>query len=86
MTGRAPDTAWTVYLLRCADNTLYCGCTNDLARRVQEHRAGRAAKYTKGRRPVKLAASRSGLTKAAAHQLEYAVKRLPRREKVRRLG
>ena len=41
-----------VYLLRCADGTLYTGFTNDLARRLAAHNAGRGAKYTRGRRPV----------------------------------
>ena len=43
-----------VYLLRCADGTLYTGFTNDLARRLAAHNAGRGAKYTRGRRPVEL--------------------------------
>lgn len=44
------------YILRCSDNTLYCGQTNNLKRRIQEHNFGKlkSAKYTKGRRPVKL--------------------------------
>ena len=54
-----------VYLLRCADGTLYTGCTNDLDRRLAAHNAGKGAKYTRSRRPVVLvyreqAADRSG--------------------------
>ena len=45
---------WYVYLLRCADDTLYAGCTNDPPRRLQQHNAGQGAKYTRSRRPVSL--------------------------------
>ena len=46
---------WYVYLLRCADATLYCGVTTDMERRLREHNAGsRGAKYTRARRPVEL--------------------------------
>ena len=46
---------WTVYMLRCGDGTLYTGCTNDLPRRLEAHRSGRGAKYTRSRPPVALA-------------------------------
>ena len=45
---------WWVYILRCADGTLYTGATNDLDRRLAAHNAGRGAKYTRARRPVAL--------------------------------
>ena len=45
---------WTVYILRCADGTLYTGITNDLSRRIAEHESGQGAKYTKGRGPFQL--------------------------------
>lgn len=76
--------AWQVYLVECADGTLYCGVTTDVGRRVQEHNEGNAgAKYTRARRPVKLRHTESFATRAAAQKREYAVKRLPRMEKRR---
>lgn len=72
---------WIVYLLRCADDTLYCGITNDLQRRVRAHNAGAAAKYTRGRRPVIVVAQRNGLTKSEALRLEAQVKRRSRENK-----
>lgn len=55
-----------VYLLRCADGTLYTGFTNDLARRLAAHNAGRGAKYTRGRRPVELVYWESFSNKSSA--------------------
>src|SRR5690606_27845254 len=49
---------WTVYLVRCADDTLYCGITNDLAGRLAAHEAGKGAKYTRGRGPLVVVATR----------------------------
>jgi len=72
---------WTVYLLRCADGTLYCGCTTNLARRHEEHSEGRGARYTRGRGPIEPVASRKRLTRSKALRLEAAVKRRPRSEK-----
>ena len=71
-----------VYLLRCADGTLYTGFTNDLARRLAAHTAGRGAKYTRGRRPVELVYWESFSNKSSALRREYAIKQLPRRQKL----
>ena len=81
-------TAWSVYLLRCADGTLYCGSTTDVARRVDMHNGLLAggAKYTRGRRPVTLVACAEGFSQAEALRLERAVKRLPRTEKAEALN
>ena len=49
-----PAGAWIVYLLACADGSLYCGITNDIAKRLTAHNAGKGARYTSGRRPVRL--------------------------------
>ncbi len=70
------------YLLRCADGTLYCGWTNDLEKRVAAHNAGAGAKYTKTRRPVKLAYYETFATKQEAMRREAEIKRLTRREKL----
>ena len=71
-----------VYLLRCGDGTLYTGYTNDLKRRLAAHNAGRGAKYTRGRRPVELVYWESFSNKSSALRREYAIKQLPRRQKL----
>lgn len=74
---------WFVYILRCADNSLYCGVTTDVQRRVQEHNLSNklAAKYTRVRRPLTLAYSESCQNKKAAYQREYAIKQLSKTQK-----
>lgn len=80
---RPPRTIlWTVYLLRCADGSLYCGVTIDLKRRILEHNSGKGAKYTSSRTPCSLAASRGNLSKKEAYMLEYKIKQLPRLNKI----
>lgn len=74
--------AWYAYLLRCADGTLYAGATNDLKRRLAAHDAGKGAKYTRGRGPVRLAWKRRVKDRGAALKLEAALKRLPRSGKL----
>jgi predicted GIY-YIG superfamily endonuclease len=73
---------WTVYVVRCADDTLYCGITNDLAARLAAHAAGKGAKYTRGRGPFELLAQRKCRDKGFALRLEHAVKKLPRVQKL----
>lgn len=70
-----------VYLLECADGTLYTGYTTDVERRVQEHNAGDGAKYTRGRAPVELVHVESFPSKSAAMGREYRIKQLSRSEK-----
>ena len=77
------DTDHYVYVLRCADDTLYTGYTTDPARRVAEHDAGEGAKYTRGRTPVELAHVERFDTKSGAMAREYAVKQLSRAGKER---
>jgi putative endonuclease len=76
---------WIVYLLRCSDNSLYCGISNDVARRVAVHNAGQGAKYTKSRRPVELVATSGEMTKGEALRLEYRIRQLPADRKVNAL-
>jgi putative endonuclease len=76
-----PGGAW-VYLLRCRDGSLYCGWTNDLARRLRRHEDGTASRYTSSRRPVALAAARELPDRSAAMREEARVKRLTRAEKL----
>lgn len=78
----APARGWTVYLLRCADDTLYCGITNDLHARLAAHNTGRGARYTRGRGPVAPVWLTEVPTKRAALQLEAHLKRWPRAKKL----
>ena len=73
---------WTVYILRCGDGTLYTGCTNDLPRRLEAHRSGRGAKYTRSRLPVALAYQEEAADKSAALRREAAIKHLGRAKKL----
>lgn len=70
-----------VYILRCADETLYTGYTTDIARRVRAHNDGKGAKYTKHRRPVTLLYQESQETLSAALKREYQIKQLTRNQK-----
>lgn len=69
------------YLLECSDQTLYCGWTNDLEKRVKAHNEGKGAKYTKPRRPVALVYYEEFQTKEEAMRREAAIKRLTRPQK-----
>ena len=71
-----------VYLLRCADDTLYCGWTTDLEHRVRVHNSGRGAKYTRSRTPVKLVYFEEFEDRKEALSREWHLKRLPREEKL----
>ncbi|WP_299976420.1 GIY-YIG nuclease family protein [Desulfobacula sp.] len=73
---------WQVYLLECADRSLYCGVTKNLENRLLKHNEGVASKYTRSRLPVKLVAVRKDLTKSNALKLEYQIKKLPAGEKI----
>jgi putative endonuclease len=76
---------WVVYLVRCADNSLYCGITNDLNSRLRDHNSGKGAKYTRSRRPVELVGVGPQMTKSEALKLEYRIKRLPPDKKLSEL-
>lgn len=79
--------AWSVYLLSCADGSLYCGVTTDMPRRLAMHNGliPGGAKYTRGRRPVTLAACAGGLTRSEALRLEARIKKTPRVRKIAEL-
>lgn len=72
-----------VYLLRCADDTLYCGWTTDIDRRVAAHRSGTASRYTRSRLPVELAVVIPVADRSAALREEARIKRLTRDAKLR---
>jgi predicted GIY-YIG superfamily endonuclease len=78
-----PETTWYLYVLRCADGTLYTGVTTDLARRQRQHDAGRAARYTRGRGPTTLVYHERCPGRGAALRREAAVKALTRAAKER---
>ncbi|MBT9589694.1 MAG: GIY-YIG nuclease family protein [Thiobacillus sp.] len=84
MTQAAGRAAWFVYLLRCADGTLYTGITTDIPRRLDEHNGegGLGARYTRSRRPVTLVYSEPADSRAAASRREAAIKRLDRARKL----
>ena len=72
---------WYVYMLRCGDGTLYTGVTDDVERRLAAHRAGKGAKYPRGRGPLELVYQEQVPDKSAALRREYQIKRLPKQEK-----
>lgn len=69
------------YILRCNDNTLYTGWTNNLEKRLEAHNAGKGAKYTKARLPVELVYFEQFDTKEEAMRREYAIKQMTRKQK-----
>ena len=71
-----------VYLLRCADDSLYCGWTTDVERRLAEHRSGSASRYTRSRLPVELALKIEVNDRSAALREEARIKGLPRAAKL----
>ena len=73
---------WTVYILECADGTLYTGITDDLGRRLRAHETGKGAKYTRGRGPLILRYREAHPDKGSALKREYELKRLRRDEKL----
>ena len=73
---------WTVYFLRCRDGSLYAGATNDLARRLAAHQAGRGGAYTRSRLPVRVVYSERLASQGAALRREAALKRLTRAAKL----
>ena len=74
---------WTVYILRCADGTLYTGVAIDLEARLSAHRAGKGAKYTRSRLPLRLVYRETRKDRSAALRRELEIKRLTRREKLK---
>jgi predicted GIY-YIG superfamily endonuclease len=74
--------SWSVYILRCADGTLYTGIAPDVEKRLQKHTEGRGAKYTRGRTPVELVYREEHPNRAEASRREYQIKQLSRGEKL----
>jgi len=74
--------SWHVYIVRCADDSLYTGCTNDLLKRVATHNAGKGARYTRSRLPVTVVWSVRVKDRSAALSREAKLKQLSRAEKL----
>lgn len=73
---------WSVYVIRCGDNSLYTGIATDVRRRLREHESGRVgAKYLRGRAPLELVFEKSIGERSVASKIEHRIKRLPRTEK-----
>ena len=73
---------WFVYMVRCADGSLYTGIAKDVIRRCQQHNAGTASRYTRRRLPVKLVYQEAFTSRSLALKREAAIKALSRREKL----
>lgn len=73
---------WSVYILQCADNTLYTGITNDVSKRIDTHNQGLGAKYTRGRLPVTLLYKTGDMTRGEALKTEAAFKKMSRKNKL----
>lgn len=73
--------AWFVYVARCNDGTLYCGVARNVEERIAKHDAGKGARYTRGRGPLRVEAVRKCKSHGDALRLELAVKRLSREAK-----
>lgn len=72
---------WVVYMLECADKSLYTGITTNLERRLAEHEAGKGARYTKGRGPFRLVYSETCAGRAEATRRETTIKLMDKAKK-----
>ena len=77
------DNTWKLYILRCGDGSLYTGITTDLDRRLEEHRSGKGAKYTRGRGPLELVYSEECGNHSDALKRELEIKALSKTEKLK---
>ena len=80
------DSAWHIYLVQCADGSLYTGIARDLQERLAAHNAGTGAKYTRSRLPVALVYSETVADRSTALRREYAIKQLSRAQKAQLAG
>ena len=77
------ENTWKLYILRCGDGSLYTGISTDVARRLEEHRSGKGAKYTRSRGPLELVYVEDCPDKSTALRRELEIKSLPRDEKLK---
>jgi putative endonuclease len=80
------NNTWVVYILRCKDNTLYTGITNNIEKRLIAHNQGLASKYTRARRPVVLSAVSNPMSRTDAMRLELRIKKLGKEKKIAALN
>lgn len=80
------ENTWKLYILRCGDGSLYTGITTDVEKRLEVHRSGKGAKYTRGRGPLTLVYHEECGTHSNALRRELEIKRLTREEKQRLIG
>lgn len=80
------ENTWKLYILRCGDGTLYTGITTDVEKRLEAHRSGKGAKYTRGRGPLELVYSEECGDHSAALKRELEIKALTREEKQKLIG
>lgn len=73
--------SWYLYILRCSDGSLYTGITTDVEKRLQAHRSGKGAKYTRGRGPLELVYREECGSRSDASKREWQIKQLTREEK-----
>ncbi len=78
--------SWKLYILRCGDGTLYTGITTDVEKRLEAHRCGKGAKYTRGRGPLELVYRESCGSHSEALKREAQIKKLPRDRKEMLIG
>ncbi|MDH5564558.1 MAG: GIY-YIG nuclease family protein [Nitrospirota bacterium] len=78
--------SWTVYILECADSSLYTGITRNLPRRLEEHSKGKGAKYTKHRGPFKVVFTEGQDTRGQALKREATIKSMKREDKLGLIG
>ena len=77
---------WVVYILRCGDDSLYTGITDDLQRRLKAHESGKGAKYTRGRGPLTVVYTEQQTDRAAASRREWEIKHMTREQKFALIG
>lgn len=77
------ENTWKLYILRCGDGTLYTGITTDVEKRLEAHRSGKGAKYTRGRGPLELVYSEECGDHSAALKRELEIKAMSREEKLK---
>ncbi|MEN6391113.1 MAG: GIY-YIG nuclease family protein [Syntrophomonas sp.] len=78
--------SWFVYVLQCRGDTLYTGVTNDLDRRLAEHRQGKGAKYTRGRTPIELLGALEVDNRSLAQAEEHRIKNMKRPDKLKEIA
>lgn len=72
---------WFVYMLKCRDNSIYTGITNNLTKRIETHLSGNGSKYLRGKLPLKLVYKENFLNRSAASKREIEIKKLQKKEK-----